>query len=316
MTNPFFEVARRGKNEGWRYLAGSVLTLFTFIIPGGLLSSGLLGLYVATDGNPASRLLTDSSEIGPGGLPVEGVGPLPLFIFINLGFFFFVLGVYLSVQWLHERSLLSLITPGDRINWRRIAQGFGVFFGLKVIEIGVNYALSPQEFTLIFEARTFFIFLACVLLLTPVQIAAEELFCRGYLLQGIGLKLGKWPAILSTSLLFAALHSSNPEVAAQSSFEATFSIMGYYFLIGAFLAWLTVKDKTLELALGVHAANNIATFLLVTSPDSVLPSPAVFSIAGIEATFFSLFYTALMLLIFAFIIFRVLKKPVIAPLKR
>ncbi len=311
MINPFFEIARRGKNESWRYLAGSALSLFAFIIPGGLLSWAFLFIYVQADGNPASRLLA-ADEIVSGELPFTGVSSTLFFIAANLAFFVFILGIDWSVRSLHGRSLLSLITPGDRINWRRIGQGFSVFFILKLIELGISYALAPQDFTLIFEPRIFFIFLIWVLLLTPIQIAAEELFCRGYLLQGIGSKFGKWTAILLTATLFAALHSSNPEVAAQADLESTLSLMGYYFLIGAFLAWLTVKDKTLELALGVHAANNIAIFLFVTSPDSVLPAPAIFSIASVGVSFAALFFTALLLLIFSFIIFRVLKKPAIA----
>ncbi len=311
MTNAFIQIAQQGKNDGWRYFFGSLLILFTFIIPGGLVSYGLLVAYVVYDNNSATKLLPPNA-VTPGESAVVGVDPLMLYVFYNLAFLLFLLGIYLAIRFLHGRSVRSLITPASRISWKRVGQGFGVFFILKIVEIGVSYWLAPEDFTLNFQANTFAMFVGWVLLLTPLQIAAEELFCRGYLLQGIGSKLGNAMGILLPSLLFTALHGMNPEVATQSSWEGIFSILGYYFMIGAFLAWLTLKDRTLELALGVHAANNIATFLLVTSPNSVIPSPAVFSVTQIEANFASLFFTAILLLIFVFVIFRVLKKPMLA----
>ena len=303
IQNAFIQVAQRGKNDAWRYFLGSALILFTFIFPGSLISVGLLIAYVKSDGNPETDLLPPAN--------VVGVSPLTQYIFFNLSFLLFLLGIYWAVRFLHGRSLLSLITPAARISWKRIGQGFSVFFMLKVIEMGMSYWLSPSDFTLNFQAREFFVFLGWVALLTPMQITAEELFFRGYLLQGIGSKLGKWMCIFLPSLLFTALHGANTEVITQPNLEGTLSLLGYYFIVGAFLAWLTVKDKTIELALGVHAANNIATFVLVTSPNSSIPSPAVFSVADTQASFISLFFTAILLFVFAFIIFRLLKRPLL-----
>ena len=283
----FIQIALQGKNEGWRYVTGAFVTLFTFTIPGSLAYSLLASL-------------------------VDNVDALGLFVFSNLSFLFFWLGIYIAVRFLHGRSLHSLITPKPRISKWRIAQGFSVFFILRVIEVAVSYAIAPTDFTLNFEAKTFLLFLGWAILLVPMQTAAEELFCRGYLLQGFGSKLGQWPAIILTALIFSALHSQNLEVSAQDSIESTFSLMSYYFMIGAFLAWLTLKEQTLELALGVHAANNMAAFLLITSPDSSIPAPAIFRIDSAEADVSLLFLNAILLFIFSFIIFRLLKKPTIA----
>jgi len=311
MSNAFIQLAHQGKNRWWRYLLGSLLTLFTFQIVGGIVSVGLLMAYVLSDGNP-DTLILDPSQLQPGDLFVGGVAPLALYVFLNLAFPFFLLGIYLALKFFHGRSFLTLITPAKRINWKRIAQGFIVFSILKAIEIFGSYVLAPDDFTFNFDPRTFFAFLGLVVLLTPLQTSTEELFCRGYLLQGIGSKLGKWMGIILPSLLFTLLHLLNPEVATQESWQGVTSLVLYYFMVGAFLAWLTVKDKTLELALGVHAANNMITLLLVTSPNTVIPSPALFSVDEIQANFSVLFVTALFLFAFNFIIFRVLKRPVLA----
>lgn len=310
MSNSFLQLAYRGRNHGWRYLVGLLLALFIFVVVGNLVSWGLLAAYIQGDGNSETRLLP-SAVLAPGESPIVGLSPIALYLFFNLGFPFLLLGIYLALRFIHGRSLLSLITPANRVSWQRIGQGFGVFFGLKVMEILVSYAIAPEDFTLSFQPQAFFIFLPLVLLVTPVQTTAEELLCRGYLLQGIGSHWGKWAGIALSSALFMALHSLNPEVIGQDGREAIASVFLYYFMVGAFLAWLTVKDRTLELALGVHAAHNTATFLLVTSPDSALPSPAIFSIREIGASFSQLFYAALWFLIFALVVFKLLKRPAI-----
>jgi uncharacterized protein len=38
---------------------------------------------------------------------------------------------------------------------------------------------------------------------------------------------------------------------------------------------ISTKDRGLELSLGVHTANNIFSFLLVNTPDSVAPTPSL-----------------------------------------
>jgi len=308
MAHSFIQIAQQGKNEGWRYVVGAVVTLFTFVIPGSLAYILLVRAYVQVNHHPDTQLLLPEAFANTA-LLVEAVGALTLFVCSSLSFLFFWLGIYLTIRFLHGRSLHSLITPKSRINRWRIAQGFSVFFTLRVIEVAVSYAIAPTDFTLNFEAKTFLLFLGWAILLVPIQTAAEELFCRGYLLQGFGSKLGRWPAIILTALIFSALHSQNLEVSAQDSLESTLSLMSYYFMIGAFLAWLTLKEQTLELALGVHAANNMAAFLLITSPDSSIPAPAVFSVASVEANVSLLFFNAILLFIFSFIIFRLLKKP-------
>ncbi|HEY9295299.1 MAG TPA: CPBP family intramembrane glutamic endopeptidase, partial [Phormidium sp.] len=78
--------------------------------------------------------------------------------------------------------------------------------------------------------------------------------------------------VLVSSLIFAVLHLGNPEV--KSSF---FILAIFYFGLSLFLAIITVKDNSLELALGVHAANNLFTVLLVNPTNSALPAYSVFN---------------------------------------
>ncbi|MEO0518730.1 MAG: CPBP family intramembrane glutamic endopeptidase [Cyanobacteria bacterium P01_A01_bin.116] len=312
MSNPFIQLAHRGKNQWWRYLIGALLVLFFFRFVGAiasyLIAAVVLVLYSLGGGDLAAAI-PDINQIELGGQVVDGVSPIVTYIFLNLVFPFFLLGIYLALKFLHGRSLFTLITPTKRINWKRIAQGFMVHAILLVILFFVSYLRSPEDFALTFEPGAFLAFLIPVLLFTPLQTATEELFFQGYLLQGIGSHLGKWPAIILPSLLFTLLHASNPEVLTQDSWQSTASIVLYYFIVNAFSAWITIKDKSLELALGIHAANNMTLFLLVTRSNSVVPTPALFTTTALEADFSLLLMTALSLWAFSFIIFRVFKHP-------
>lgn len=310
MSNTFIQLALRGKNDWWRYCLGLLFTIATFLT-GSVVTLSLFALYLATDGDPATAWIAPS-ELSPGQLPIVGVSSTLTFAVNNLGFLFFLAGLALSVRLLHMRSLRSLITPAAKINWRRLLQGFCVFFALATAEIALSYWLSPQDFTLIFDPRAFFIFLPVALLLTPMQTTVEELFFRGYLLQGVGSHLGRYAGAIVSSGLFMLLHGANPEVLTQTAWEGTISLLLYYFLVGVFLCWLTLKDRAMELALGVHAANNLATFILITSSNSVLPTPAIFSIKKLEFNLGLPFYAAFSMLLFYLIVFKLMKKPAIA----
>lgn len=307
MSNVFIQLAQRGQNDWWRYLLGLLVTIVTFLL-GSVAILSVFALYLTTDGDPTTAWI-DPAELNPGQNPFAGVSPVLTFAVNNLGFLFFLAGLMISVRLLHARSLRSLITPHSKINWLRIFQSFCVFFAIAAAEIALSYWLSPQDFTFTFEPRSFFFFLPVALLLTPMQTTVEELFFRGYLLQGIGSHSGAVVGAIASSLLFMLLHGANPEVLSQTAWEGTASLLLYYFLVGAFLCWLTLKDRSMELALGVHAANNLATFIFVTSSNSVLPTPAVFSIDKMEFNFGLPFYAAFSMLLFYLIVFKLLKKP-------
>ena len=45
-----------------------------------------------------------------------------------------------------------------------------------------------------------------------------------------------------------------------------------YVAVGAGLAWVTLRDRTLELAIGAHAANNLSAALVAGYVGSAIPS--------------------------------------------
>lgn len=94
--------------------------------------------------------------------------------------------------------------------------------------------------------------------------AGEELIFRGYILQGLR-RFRPLPlfAIYFSGLLFAFGHFVP---------LSNFSLFVFYFIIGIFIAIITLKDNRLELAIGIHAAINLFDLLIVQSADSPFKS--------------------------------------------
>lgn len=137
----------------------------------------------------------------------------------------------------------------------------------------IDYSLNPDNFKLQFELSSFLPLFFITVLIMPIQTSCEELAFRGYFAQGLAGAIGnRWLALIIPSVCFSLSHSLNPEVSAHG-----FGLMmSQYILIGLLFGLISILDDGIELALGMHAANNMFLSLFVTNPDSVLQTPAVF----------------------------------------
>jgi membrane protease YdiL (CAAX protease family) len=251
----FLDAARLGQNAWWRYVLGIGFILFATLFIGGI--PLILAIIVV------SGALT-------------GVDPA-ISLAVNLASFVVAFAaIALTVKLIHRRPFVSLITPGRRIRWRRIALGFGVWFVLAGLISLVEQVIFPGRYALTLNLPRLLPFAAVALVLLPIQTSAEELFFRGYLLQGIGL-LTRNRLLLAAlgGLLFALPHIANPEVSVDF-----WTVMSFYFAFGAALTLIVLRDNGLELALGVHASNNLFTALLANYKGSALDTPAVFTASG------------------------------------
>ena len=112
-----------------------------------------------------------------------------------------------------------------------------------------------------FKPVPFLILFLISVVMIPLQTSAEELFFRGYLMQGFGVVFrNRWLPLITTSIIFGMLHIWNPEID-----KLGVNLIWYYIGTGLFLGVITLMDEGLELALGFHAANNLVTALLVTA---------------------------------------------------
>nr|WP_297084201.1 CPBP family intramembrane glutamic endopeptidase [Thermoleptolyngbya sp. C42_A2020_037] len=146
-----------------------------------------------------------------------------------------------------------------------------------------QYLFYPDTFSFNSDLLTFALFVPLALVLTAIQTTTEELFFRGYIVQGVSLIWSNrvFLAIVA-AVVFTLPHLLNPEVSA----GGWLTIFSNYFLVPG-LVWTVVSliDGTTELAIGVHFANNIGGVLLFNITGTALPSPALFTISEYHATY-------------------------------
>ncbi len=248
VTERHLALVRQGRNEWWRYLIGAlIILLFVEVL------AALPYLWLAYQGDEYSGLY--------------------VFVALNLGSLIGFAGLVITVVLIHRRSLLSLITPASRVDWRRVTRGFAVWFALLALTSLIEALLFPGRYRITFNPGTFFAFALAALCLTPLQTTFKELLFRGYVMQGLSL-LTRTPLMIAlvSSAIFMLPHLANPEVALNPLL-----LPPQYFLIGLLLAIVTLRDGRLELAIGIHAANNIFSGLIANYDDAVLTTEAIFT---------------------------------------
>jgi membrane protease YdiL (CAAX protease family) len=266
MGTLFLNLTNQGKNGALRWLGGTVIVLFLWLIVGGIVTAPFLLL--------AGAVVENGS--------LTAADPFWLYIALSVGFPFIWLGLWLVVRFIHRRDFRTLITPAPRISGSRLAQGFAVWLVLLALAQLAEFAIFPARVQWTFDPARWLFFLPFVLVLTPIQTSAEELLFRGYLLQGTG-RLTHSVSILCilNGVLFSLPHMLNPEVVANPG--SALLLFANYSLTGAVLALFTLRDNRLELALGAHASNNLFTGLIVNYKDSALTTPSILTNPVLDA---------------------------------
>lgn len=252
----FFQKALQDPKPFWMYMVG-VLVVFVVSQLGSipLLLSIFYASYLNGDDFPTNQF--DMMTYLDLNLTLS---------LVILTFIFGIIALYFMVKWIHRQSFLSIITSRDTIDWKRVFFAFGIWSLVSVSSILIGYYAAPDDYVVQFQWQPFLILVLVSFLLLPFQTSAEELIFRGYLMQGFGVLFkNRWLPLVLTSVLFGGLHYFNPEVAKMGSI-----VMVYYIGMGLFLGYMTVMDEGTELALGVHAANNIWAALLITADWTAL----------------------------------------------
>ena len=180
--------------------------------------------------------------------------------------------ILLITKLLHKLSLRELITSRAKVDWKRIRFSFGAVALSFIVMLIVGYFIDPESVQWNFKPKSFTILVLISVVMVPLQTSAEELFFRGYLMQGLGrvFPMRLLPFII-TSTLFGLLHFANPEVDKLGDI-----ILITYLATGFFLGAITLMDEGLELALGFHAGNNLFLSLFLTSDWTVFQTDSLF----------------------------------------
>lgn len=202
-----------------------------------------------------------------------------LHISYNFGFFLMCLMFvggwlgYLVLLRFQKIPLLTTLTARSSFDFKRFLWGFGLWMGLTAVAEVVFYFMNPESYRFHFSLSSFLPLMCISILFVPLQSALEEVFFRGYVLQG-SYKASRsviWALVISTCF-FSLVHGTNPEVT-----KYGFATMQVYYLgAGLFLALLAIADEGLELSIGIHTATNIFGSLILKYEGSVIQTETLF----------------------------------------
>jgi membrane protease YdiL (CAAX protease family) len=169
---------------------------------------------------------------------------------------------------LHRRRAVWLWSVSPGVRWRFLLAcflvGLVVLVGLQFLLSGVP-VLNPQN--------GIAGFVVAILVTSPIQAAAEEVFFRGYLMQALGLVWRQqWFPVVGSALMFALFHGvQNPP------------LFFHRFAFGLIMGALVWRTGGLEASIGVHIANNLGAFLWAALTTSVAQARAVQELTWVGA---------------------------------
>jgi hypothetical protein len=287
----FIQQAYKGRNSWPYYLGGILLVIFGWQFVG-IIPLMVTAALHSSDIGEFTRAANDSFM----GLGINK----NLFLFVMILMFAVgLLFLFLTIKYIHKRAIKTLITSRAVIDWKRFWFGFITFGIVALIVTFLGIFLSPENYTWNFKPIPFFTLVAISFLFLPLQTSFEELLFRGYFMQGLGTWFkNRWVPLIITSVAFGLLHGANPEVE-----KLGYISMVFYIGTGFFFGITTLMDEGTELALGLHAVNNIIAAFLVTTNWTVFQTDALFidiSEPSVEVEMFSLVFVIYPLMLFLF----------------
>ncbi|WP_035671594.1 CPBP family intramembrane glutamic endopeptidase [Flavobacterium sp. 83] len=258
----FIEQGVKSENKFWKYIVGSLVIIFaSFLGQIPLLLALLYETFVNGKKYPSSN-----EDI------MAFFEPNMTLFLILVSFVFAMLGIYFVIKYVHNQTMLSITTSRLKMDWKRVLFSFSIWSIFTIVSTLLFYFSNPSDFVINFKPIPFVILVVIGTLLIPIQTSTEEYIFRGYLMQGFAnLAKNKWFPLIMTSVIFGAMHISNPEVSKIGNI-----VLVYYIGTGLLLGVITLMDEGMELALGFHAANNLVSALLVTSDWSAFQTHSIF----------------------------------------
>ena len=244
----FFAAASIGLTQWWRWVVGVIVVVVVYgVVP-----------WAADEACKSSALgsICDG-EVGFYSIILEHV-------LEGLGSIAALTAIWIAAKLLHKKSWTQVTTGRASFDYSRVL--YGALAGLCMLIVAdLVYEFILGRFIGVsvgFNAAYLYLPIFLILLVTvPIQAGAEEVFFRGYIMQGLSLLTrNRLVLALVTAVLFTVPHLNKPEPEALEFTLFALHIMA----TGIFLAALTLLDGGIELPVGAHTIYNIYNYFLIT----------------------------------------------------
>ncbi len=260
------QVLRGAGYAWWRSLLGAICGLSLFLLMTTVVSQIVIGLGWMLGGRGQAYDLWARAALAFEN-PIGMLGA-------NLGIASLILIAWLLMAVVHQvrPQWLWSVQPGMRWRYLGICLVVAVLalngvLLLSVLVVGPrpSWALQPG----------FWGFLVVIVLTSPLQAVAEEVFFRGYLMQALGSLVARpWFGVVVSSVVFALLHGTQnlPLFLDRLAFG----------LLAAVLVWRT---GGLEAGIAAHVVNNVFAYTLGGLTGTIAALRALDEISWTDAAF-------------------------------
>ncbi|WCC79142.1 CPBP family intramembrane metalloprotease [Cutibacterium equinum] len=184
--------------------------------------------------------------------------------------------VLVLARYLNHRAprWVASVQPG--IRWR-----FGVLVALvAVVVLNLTQLLvrggANAHYTV---PRNWWVWLLAIIITSPFQALAEEMFFRGYLMNVISAlaltlpeKVGRWLSVVVSALIFALMHGT------QNAW-----LFADRFAFGLLAGWLVIVTGGLEAGVAAHVVNNLFAFGYAVFLGGVAQARGLSSMGWVDA---------------------------------
>ncbi|EKQ70639.1 hypothetical protein OsccyDRAFT_0940 [Leptolyngbyaceae cyanobacterium JSC-12] len=182
----------------------------------------------------------------------------------------FTVTLVFVLEHIHERKFLSLFGSTNIIRWRRVRDGFVVYFSILTITFSFFYLLNPSRYKLSFVLSHWIVSLPFSFLLSGILALILCFLFYGYFLQGFSsfikkpLRLMFCYGIIIATLRLILSSEPNPLQWINIIFFALFTV------------GITLKDEGFELLLGLFTARGFFLSAILQNSSNELQTPAIF----------------------------------------
>ncbi|MFA0834112.1 MAG: RDD family protein [Methanobacterium formicicum] len=259
----FLDNAHQGKNNWWRYLLTSA---FAWIGPFILILIVLIPFIILSQ--PVKM------DINPTNVE-NAIDPLILMVMLGVYYTLSFVLFYLCSRFIQAKTIKKMITTVSKFNWKNVLKGAGLWSIIIGASLVVDVLINPSPVKLSLDLPFLTLLIASIIIFT-IQASFEEIFFRGYLMQGIGLLTRKpFIPLFLTSVIFAIGHFWNG-----TSIITGITAVVNMFIFGMVLGIITLGENGLETAIGAHIANNILVTSIVGNVGIINDLPAMLTFGG------------------------------------
>jgi membrane protease YdiL (CAAX protease family) len=244
----YLELAARGRNAWWRYLAAPVVACLLAVLISLVLVFALTLLHILPP-NIAEEIQQPKHV-------------LPFFLGIGVVFGILAIGMMIAVAVVHRKKPSDIM---GQWRWDLFVWGFGGWLAIQAVLSLIDWVVAPRGFSISANRDTASL-AAAALVGILVQTFAEEFVFRGYVTQGFLLACKKpVPAAIASGLLFGAVHIPNGIPQALNAV-----------VFGIVCALIVIRTGGIALTYGLHLANNyFGAVVVVSGSDAFKGSPGL-----------------------------------------